>query len=783
MRRRLPVRTYSAVLVAGVLPIGLLALIAPGATAVARASVPAQVEVSAVVAGGVEGWGFNASGELGDGALGTATSPVTVEGLRGVTAIAAGGHHSLALLSNGTVMAWGQNDLGQLGDGSISELSTTPVLVKGLSDVIAVSAGDGHSLALLSDGTVMAWGENSYGQLGDGVRSPFSDVPVTVPGLSGVVAVTAGDMDSFAVLASGGLMAWGDNDYGELGVGKCCDSFDHPVSVKGISGVVRVASDAMHTVALLGSGTVMTWGDGAAGDGSNDSNYVPVSVPKLAKVAAVTAGDQFDLALLANGTVRAWGDNNLSGELGIPLRGLGFALSPVAVPGLSGITAISSGAEFSLAVTATGTLFGWGDNTFGQMLGASHGSQVDPAVALRGISGVGTVSAGGLHALVTTSSPIGSTPPGPSSYLLGPMSASRGTVGPISALSGSDAWGLSNSGKNGTIPDAAHWNGTAWKLTKLAVPTVGVGDFNAIYAANPTDVWVAGTIFETAGNRQTLIENWNGKTWSIVPSPDPTPEKSFGVDALSAISGSGPDDIWAVGYDYKDSQAATIKILLAHYNGTAWSAVTPPRLPGNVEGDAVADASPSDVWAVGTNVFPAKRVGDLGVALHYDGTTWKSVPMPTIGDKWVDDLPRAVTIAANNDIWITEQTVNVHIDSGYFTDLLNFNGNSFTVTAAPPPDGQDVTVQTALWGITSLRPDDIYADGFATYTDGAQLALTYHYNGTTWSVLPGPQPGDDLAAGENPYDVLLNIASTPTGAVFESGVTRLSGLTLDTTNG
>jgi alpha-tubulin suppressor-like RCC1 family protein len=75
--------------------------------------------------------------------------------------------------------------------------------VAGLTGVTAVAAGGHHSLALLSNGTVMVWGEDNYGQLGDGVRSPFSDVPVAVPGLSGVVAVTAGDLDSFAVLADG----------------------------------------------------------------------------------------------------------------------------------------------------------------------------------------------------------------------------------------------------------------------------------------------------------------------------------------------------------------------------------------------------------------------------------------------------------------------------------------------------------------------------------------------------------------------------------------------------
>jgi hypothetical protein len=213
--------------------------------------------------------------------------------------------------------------------------------------------------------------------------------------------------------------------------------------------------------------------------------------------------------------------------------------------------------------------------------------------------------------------------------------------------------------------------------------------------------------------------------------------------------------------------------------------VNPPALKGDDVANAVADASPNDVWVVGDNLFPAKRVGDLGVAVHYDGTTWKSVPMPTIGDKWVDNLPRGVTIAAGNDVWIDEPTVNVHQpgQGGYFSYLLNYNGTKFTVTQAPPPDGPGITVQTVLSGITSLAPGDVYTDGFATYPDGAQLALTYHYNGTTWSLLPGPQPADHLAGGENPKDLLLDISGAPAGTVFETGEQGITGLTLETTNG
>src|SRR5882757_2939733 len=136
-----------------------------------------------------EAWGLNKTGQLGDGTntgpekcgfeqIACSTNPVAVSELSGITAVSAGGSHSLALLENGTVMAWGANSAGQLGDGTEND-SSVPVAVSGVS---GVAAGGNHSLALLSGGTVMAWGDNGNGQLGNGTETK-SDIPVAVSGL------------------------------------------------------------------------------------------------------------------------------------------------------------------------------------------------------------------------------------------------------------------------------------------------------------------------------------------------------------------------------------------------------------------------------------------------------------------------------------------------------------------------------------------------------------------------------------------------------------------------
>jgi alpha-tubulin suppressor-like RCC1 family protein len=339
-------------------------------------------------------WGRNTFGELGDGTTTDSSTPVQVSGLPGVTAIAAGIVHSLALRGDGSVWAWGNNLHGELGDGTTTD-SSTPVQVSGLSGVTAIAGGTYHSLGLRSDGTVWAWGDSTYGQLGNGTTTD-SSTPVQVSGLSGVTAIAVGSYHSLALRNDGTVWAWGNNNHGKLGNGTTTDS-STPVQVSGLSGVTAIAGGFNHSLALRSDGTVWAWGEniwGQLGNGTTTDSSTPVQVSGLSGVTAVAAGSLHGVALRSDGTVWAWGSNGYD-QLG---NGIFDSSTPVQVSGLSGVTAIAAGGNHSVALRSDGTAWGWGDNTYGQV-GNGTTADASPPVQVSGLSGVTAIAAGGSHTL------------------------------------------------------------------------------------------------------------------------------------------------------------------------------------------------------------------------------------------------------------------------------------------------------------------------------------------------------------------------------------------------
>jgi RHS repeat-associated protein len=336
--------------------------------------------------GTVWAWGTDGYGECGDGnSLGYRTTPVQATGLTGVVQIAASidNSSSYAVKSDGTVWAWGRNLFGQLGDGTTANQSTA-AQVYGVYNAVAVAAGTNHGLALKSDGTVVGWGINYQGQAGNGTTdNTLSQVPTTVPGLTNVVAVAGGQYASLVSKSDGSVWAWGDNTDGQLGTGNRTSSA-LPVQVAGSGG----------------TGTF----SGAAQPASYPTPTGPTGPPTVTDAAAqdrtIAAGNNFSLAVKTDGTAWSWGSWPTScpcngyGELGTGINGVA-SLTPVQMWDLpSGVRSVAAGNTHAVAVKSDGSVWGWGKNDKGQAGNNNAPYSAETPQHVNGLTGVVAAAAG-----------------------------------------------------------------------------------------------------------------------------------------------------------------------------------------------------------------------------------------------------------------------------------------------------------------------------------------------------------------------------------------------------
>lgn len=261
--------------------------------------------------GNVWAWGDNSYGQLCDSSYVNRIMPHRVVGVDKILSISAGWRFSLYLREDSTVWAGGENTNGQVGTQSPPYSVNYLHQISNLSDVISISAGFNHCLALKADGSVWSWGFNSYGQLGDGTTNT-SIIPVQVQGLNSIVAVEAGWSVSYAIKNDGTLWSWGANYHGQLGTGSPMGAgvTSSPQLVVGLDSVSMIRSDVDFTLALKEKGSVWAWGKnfhGQLGDGTKADRNVPTKVKNLSSVVDVGVGSAVGYAINSVGKIYSWG--------------------------------------------------------------------------------------------------------------------------------------------------------------------------------------------------------------------------------------------------------------------------------------------------------------------------------------------------------------------------------------------------------------------------------------------------------------------------------------------
>jgi alpha-tubulin suppressor-like RCC1 family protein len=549
-------------------------------------------------------WGFDGAGQTD-----------VPNGLANVVQVSAGGGHSLALKPDGTVAAWGDNTSGQI---------TIP---GGLSSVVQVSAGSSHSLALKADGTVVAWGDNAFGQ---------STVPA---GLTNVIQVAAGGLHSIALRADGTVVAWGDNFNGQAAI------------PSGLTGVIQVGAGNMDSFALKADGTVVGWG-------SNTSGQISIPIG-LSGVVQVSPGVTHVLALKADGTVVAWGDDT-SAQSDVPI-------------GLSGVAQVGGGGLHSLALKANGSVVGWGSNSVGQItIPVSNAIQI---------------SAGQAHSLALQPAAIAnndSRSVNENAVLSGSTVVANDNyaVGYTANLVVNGAHGVAQVNGDGTFtytpttgyhgPDSFSYNLTSGSVTSnTAIVSITVGQIPMVANVSLTFSSVEGAVGDTGTVNLDLRDPGTGTVVTLSSSDTTVAQPDASITITSASSGNFNIVTHAVALDQTVTITAT-----ANGNSKTTSLTVSAARVSSVTFTQMSVLSGSNVTATVVLTSPAAAAGDP-VNFHPSGPITTPISLSIAGGQTSANFV-FVTQGVTTTTTATLGVSRVNAEKSGSIDILAANLSSMT---------------------------------------------------------------------------------------------------------
>lgn len=322
----------------------------------------------------------------------------------------------------------------------------------------------------------------------------------------------------------------------------------------------------------------------------------------------------------------------------------------------------------------------------------------------------------------------------------------------VAVVSLDDAWAVGYSLNNSYVDQTLieHWNGRNWSV--VSSPNVGSGpnDLSGIAAVSASNIWaVGGSSLRTSSATLTLIEHWNGTSWSVVPSPNVTQA----YDALSSVAVVSANDVWAVG-SYANSVNSPTRTLIEHWNGSTWSVVSSPNVGlGYSVLYSVAAASANNIWAVGVNGYTQTLIE------HWNGSTWSVVPSPNVGSysNYLESV--AVVSPSVSDVWAVGYTLKT------FEQVLieHWNGSQWSIV--PGYKGN-----SALYGVTQIPgSSNLWAVG-NYYINNDSQTLIEQWNGTNWRVVSSPNASPQI-------NYLIGVGPTPdSNNVWAVGYYEINGV-------
>jgi hypothetical protein len=338
----------------------------------------------------------------------------------------------------------------------------------------------------------------------------------------------------------------------------------------------------------------------------------------------------------------------------------------------------------------------------------------------------------------------------------------------VSASGPDEAWAVGIYADQSALdhPLAEHWNGSVWSVVPVPQPTGQQATLDAVVDLGPDDTWAVGTSFSggagTTPGGSTLIEQWNGTSWTIVPSPNAVPVVNGNSNTLDAIAATGPDDIWAAGW-YLNNDADLLTMLVEHWNGTSWSLVSSPIVQDAIVSSLTA-VNADDVWAVGS-------FGDDGnMSAHWNGKKWVLVATPDVTSAGDDaqNLLTAVSSDGPHDVWASGYVFNVNDENLAEPVVLHRNGSAWSLTIIPNIG----TEGSRLRGIDVVSATDVWAVGQEQRDNGSILTLTEQYDGAAWKIVSSPDPGMNGTLVDNSLSAVEGAGG---GNLFAVGADEMKG--------